>query len=351
MNRLRWDRIFFTVTVLLGALTIFLVARSQPRKVPVDIRLPGACECILERTASLTHPRPDGDAQSFATLLTTADRLQTRLPPGHYRLEFRTPAQTEPFTVPVLVREDEPPIAWDLSIAAPAGFSPVPPGPFIRGPGGPIGRTERLFFASRTEVTRAEYAEFLRSPGLSERPFTKWCSQAERIAHPGGCRGHAVPAALELAANPDRAEWPVGGVSWYDASAYAAWATETKGEGRFVFRLPSADEWEKMARGTDGRRYPWGNDFRHEFFRDDQNPSPSPVTARPERRSPYGLYATESNVAEWTRDAADPAAIRRIVMGRSFNSYADSVRLDALVGDAASQRSPEVGFRLVAEPR
>lgn len=349
--RLRLDRVFLTTTVLLGGALVWLFLASRPRAVGIDVRLPGVCECVLDRTGSLAHPAPPGDDGAFATRLATTDRFRAEVPPGHYRFSFRSPAQTEPWTVGILVREDEAPITWDLSVEPPAGYVPIPPGPFIRGPGGPVGATPCLVFAGRTEVTRTEYAAFAAAPGLAAGPFSKWCSEAERIAHPDGCRGHAVLGGTDTAASADRAQWPVGGVSWYDAAAYANWMTETQGRGRHAFRLPTADEWEKMSRGTDGRRYPWGNDFRHEFFRDDQNWNPHPVTARPERRSPYGLFATEDNAAEWTRDAADPTALRRIVMGRSFNAFADAVRLDALVGDPAGQRSPEVGFRLVAEPR
>jgi formylglycine-generating enzyme required for sulfatase activity len=96
---------------------------------------------------------------------------------------------------------------------------------------------------------------------------------------------------------------PVVGVSRFDAEAYASWAEK---------RLPREEEWEKAARGPDGRTFPWGDVFDPDACRWNREHSPTgpgtaPVLTHPRGDSPYGVSDMAGNAAEWCLDGPHPA--------------------------------------------
>lgn len=179
------------------------------------------------------------------------------------------------------------------------------------------------FYIDETEVSNAEYRRFCEATG------------------------HAPPQTEDYASHR---EYPVSGVSFADASAYADWAGK---------RLPTEEEWVKAARGTDNRMYPWGDTP----WSGDVPTSLEPVDSNPLRRSPYGAYNMAGNVWEWTATPFSPSsaqmnAMRQLLKGQSFSadwrvmkggSFAHGDSEDfALVGHRAlpvDARSPWIGFR------
>jgi serine/threonine-protein kinase len=152
-----------------------------------------------------------------------------------------------------------------------------------------------------------------------------------------------------------RPDWPAIGVSHEAASAYAAWYSLRTG---LPWRLPTETEWEKAARGVDGRPYPWG-DFGDGALchvrTDDHAPtSPAPVARFPTDRSPYGVLGMAGNVREWCADpflssvydTLDPSS-RRVVRGGSFRLPVEAARVTSRAGLAPQHGYADVGFRLV----
>ena len=106
---------------------------------------------------------------------------------------------------------------------------------------------------------------------------------------------------------------PICSVSWYEAEAYCNWLKAKTGK---PYRLPSEKEWEKAARGADGRIFPWGNtwnaqlcnlisDMTYKIQKDKKSDTYSytaPVDAFPDGISPYGCYNMAGNVMEWCND-------------------------------------------------
>ncbi|MDA8415947.1 MAG: formylglycine-generating enzyme family protein [Betaproteobacteria bacterium] len=118
-------------------------------------------------------------------------------------------------------------------------------------------------------VTNAQYARFVAATG--HRPPSNW-------------KNGKFPAALVL--------HPVTLVTWYDAQAYAKWAHK---------RLPSEAEYEKAGRGTDERRWPWGNTMDPKKLNTYYTVnSTTPVNAYPQGASVYGVFDLSGNVDEWT---------------------------------------------------
>lgn len=191
------------------------------------------------------------------------------------------------------------------------------------------------FAIQRDEVTNGDYGRF-----LSACPRGSACGPRE------------LPSYWEdsayLASHEDH---PVVFVSWNDAAAYCKWAGA---------RLPTALEWEKAARGTDGRAYPGGDLADPEAInilgterRDEKSRAPRQIaswaTSDPRYRrdrSPFGALAMAGNVSEWTASASPDEPDLRLAAGGSWDSWelADG-RTYSRLPKNPEDRSSSLGFR------
>jgi serine/threonine-protein kinase len=124
-----------------------------------------------------------------------------------------------------------------------------------------------------------------------------------------------VAAKLEMTDRWWREDWPVFGVSWEDLMALATWRSR---EGR-RFVLPGSLEWERAARGADGRIFTWGNEFVGVYcnfkgsFKDGLRPAP--VDSFPSDESPCGVRGLSGNVKEATLSTYDDHRAYRLWQG------------------------------------
>ncbi|PIW33663.1 MAG: hypothetical protein COZ37_06120 [bacterium (Candidatus Ratteibacteria) CG_4_10_14_3_um_filter_41_18] len=204
----------------------------------------------------------------------------------------------------------------------------VPAGEFIIGwdkENRPVQISTGAFYVDKYEVTNENYKKFIDATG--HRP----------PKHPGKSKydiwqGNDYPA--------DLAKHPVVNVSWEDAAAYARWSGK---------RLPSEIEWEKAARGIDGRLYPWGNKFEENrcnagaFGRKGTSPAGSYSNGI----SPYGCFDMAGNVWEWSSTLYDTKHKWHLARGGSWADGEGEITTVARSNPITA--SPTGGFRCVKD--
>lgn len=145
------------------------------------------------------------------------------------------------------------------------------------------------FYIDKHEVTNAEYEEFILSGGYKSKKL--WTKKGWNFIQNNQIQAPLKYRQNKISTEPDQ---PVIGVSWYEANAYATWAGK---------RLPTEAEWEKAARGTDGRIYPWGDEM--DFSKLSYFPHVTKVQtvgSFANGASPYGVRDMAGSVWEWCAD-------------------------------------------------
>lgn len=193
------------------------------------------------------------------------------------------------------------------------------------------------FSIAETEVTNAQYAEFIRE--------TKYPA-------PLNWKNGETPAGRE--------NFPVVNVSWNDAAEFCKWLEK---KINLPVRLPTEAEWEFAARGREGNKYPWGNNWNAEAAASlEKGGKISAVRSFSLNRSPFGVYDMVGNVWEWTqnkvektdivtdetvKEALEKGEVLRVVKGGSAREKAAQISAQTRYEIPETTRNEAVGFRYV----
>jgi len=203
--------------------------------------------------------------------------------------------------------------------------------------------TLAAYVIDKAPVTNAAYAEFVRDTGRSGPTIDKAAWEAQRFAQHYerevrrfNWDGQTPPAG--------RGDHPVLLVTWSEARDYCAWRGAAVGAER---HLPTADEYEKAARGTDGMVYPWGGQWDASKLNSGltEPRDTTPVGSYPQGASPFGMLDAAGNVFEWTSTVWPFKPNAATVKGSAWEDYAGVGRGASAHGRPKTIRHAIVGFR------
>jgi formylglycine-generating enzyme required for sulfatase activity len=318
-----------------------------------------ACAPVPTRTSMAPAP-----TLTQAQVVLVATQTPTEAPPTPTATQTLSPTSTPALSTPTstatasavpptatatatATRTAAPPIVAPLS-----GMVHVPAGEFVMG-GDEGGSDERPvhavylddFYVDKTEVTNAQFAGFLNERGNQEEGGATWLHVEDEACLIAEIDGQYRP-------KNGYESHPVVEVTWHGAVAYCEWA------GR---RLPTEAEWEKAARGTDGRTYPWGEGIDCDRANYGGCAGQAiEVGSLPSGASPYGALDMAGNVYEWVLDwydgvyyAASPSSNPqgpvsgscRSVRGGSWVNGEKRVGVTARFSNAPDNAINNVGFR------
>ncbi len=211
------------------------------------------------------------------------------------------------------------------------------------------------FFIAKTPVTCADYLDFLNDvaatdPAAALRHVPRTKPDGGALWEPGSDGRFALPK-FDADGNPVVKNAPVMGVSYFDAAAYASWRSTRDGR---AYRLPTEDEWEKAARGVDGRFFPWGNGFDPTFCKMATSrpgrPQPEPVMSFPVDQSVYGVFDTAGGIREWCDSFYDASKETRTLRGGAWYFNPNFCRTAFRHGYLPHIVFTNFGFRLAKSP-
>jgi formylglycine-generating enzyme required for sulfatase activity len=323
LKKKSWQGWAISLALLVIGVLYMLVARTNevwPFAAPVPSALPTRVHEIDPTIFFATVYAGEGTQISPSLPTSTATLAPT--PPFVTALPTITPAPTRPPAPPVDIQPGD---AWTRPSDG-MTMVYIPAGDFLMGStDSDLNATDdekpqhtvtlNAYWIDRTEVTNAMFERFAQATGYQTTAEKLGSSKVYNPARNGwsSTQGANWRHPQGPSSSLDGLEFhPVVQVSWEDASAYCAWAGS---------RLPIEAEWEKAARGTDGRIYPWGNqpvagnlgnfaDVSLNSTDSDQSINDgykftAPVGSYPAGASPYGAYDMAGNVWEWVQDRYD----------------------------------------------
>ena len=263
----------------------------------------------------------------------------------------------------------------------PEGWTLVPAGEYLSGQFNERAKIDQAYEIMVTPVTNAQYARYLNEALAAGRvrvadgrvlgyypgdPFTGRKHEKPIKAGDWPLFIFSDPAARisfdgrRFSVKPGYENHPVTFVTWFGARAYAEF---------YGWRLPTEAEWEKAARGTDGRPYPWGNGIGPAYANYYHSRDPFETPGRlgdttpvgfyngktydgfktADSRSPYGLYDMAGNVDEWTANVY-AGTHQRYLRGGNKGDYPPDLRSWARSSAPPDFAGPSVGFRCVHRP-
>ncbi len=283
--------------------------------IPPAEQLPACIQDLSYRNAITVRPDPDFHRDM--------DRLIDYL-----KQQIRGPQEKR--------QEPASTVVEPLRTDTPADMVKVPKGAFLYGEERIRAVVDHDYWIDKYLVTNEKYRAFILADGYGNQAY--WSIEGWKWKTKKNIKAPAYWDDIEW----NKADRPVVGVSCYEAEAYAKWAGK---------RLPTEREWEKVARGEDGREYPWRDEFDKEKCNSaetDLNHT-TPVTQYPNGVSPYGCYDMAGNVWEWCVDWYDEAKDSRVVRGGSWGDGLGALRVSYRLGGVADGRDDGLGFRLAQD--
>jgi len=199
-----------------------------------------------------------------------------------------------------------------------------------------------IYYLDKYEVAVGEYAKCVEAGRCAEPATGRYCNWGK----------------------PELGNYPINCVDWNQAGNYCRWAGK---------RLPTEAEWEKAARGSDGRKYPWGNQDATCYYAvmsqggdGCSRRSTWPVGSRPAGASPYGIMDMAGNVWEWVADwygeqyygkspAANPkgpaSGKQGVLRGGSWSDFQETVRASERIGIRPARNNSDYGFRCARDAK
>lgn len=285
---------------------------------------------------------------------------EIELEPGSYLVVARLEGYAD-LRLPVFIpRLETVALAADLERVGtiPPGFIRVPAGPFrfagdsrAKEPGPRVEPFVEEFFVARYELTNAEWFEFLDDPEI-----------AARVSQSGGRRFNPRESGRPMPReNLGDLDTPVMGISWEDLEQYLAWRNARADEDGepWIYDMPTELEWEKAARGVDGRAFPWGDRFDYAATVGLHSRAQPLFAARTgielRDESPYGALDFAGHRREWTSDwmelSSDAPRLYRARGGSWRFAREQDFRCASRQYAAPDFTSATMGARLVARRR